>query len=140
MLLSTGLKSPHCKLEKLGLNRCKLTEESCRVLSSVLCSSGLKVLDLSHNKVKDSGVKLFCAGLETPDCKLETLGMVSCGITEEGFLALDSALRSNHLSHLKELYLDGNEPGSSGVNLCSEQVETVNWKKRKFCLEGRIES
>ncbi|KAG7326107.1 hypothetical protein KOW79_009508 [Hemibagrus wyckioides] len=139
-LLSAGLKSPCCKLEKLGLNRCKLTEESCSVLSLVLCSSDLKVLDLSHNKVKDSGVKLLSAGLESPCCKLENLGMVSCGITEEGFVALDSALRSNRSSHLKELYLDGNEPGDSGVQLLSEHVETLNWKKRKFCLEVRIES
>lgn len=56
------------------LNRCKLTEESCTVLSSVLYSSELKVLDVSHNKLKDSGVKLLCAALGNQDCKLETLG------------------------------------------------------------------
>ncbi len=37
-----------------------------------------------------------------------------CSITEEGYKALASALRSNP-SHLIELDLTGNDPGQSGV-------------------------
>jgi len=37
-----------------------------------------------------------------------------CSITEEGYTALASALRSNP-SHLIELDLTGNDPGKSGV-------------------------
>ncbi len=37
-----------------------------------------------------------------------------CSITEEGYKALASALRSNP-SHLIELDLTGNDPGPSGV-------------------------
>ena len=37
-----------------------------------------------------------------------------CSITEEGYKALASALRSN-LSHLIELDLTGNDPGKLGV-------------------------
>ncbi len=37
-----------------------------------------------------------------------------CSITEEGYKALTSALRSNP-SHLIELDLTGNDPGQSGV-------------------------
>ncbi|XP_047669511.1 NLR family CARD domain-containing protein 3-like [Tachysurus fulvidraco] len=46
---------------KADLRRCDLTEESCRVLSSVLSSnsSSLRELDLSVNKLQDSGVKLL---------------------------------------------------------------------------------
>ncbi|XP_052375984.1 ribonuclease inhibitor-like, partial [Oncorhynchus keta] len=69
-----------------------------------------------------SGVRFICAGLENPQCKLETLRLSGCSITEEGCASLASALRSNP-SHLKELDLSGNTPGVSGVKLLSSVQE-----------------
>ncbi|XP_045571907.1 NACHT, LRR and PYD domains-containing protein 12-like, partial [Salmo salar] len=119
-LLSAGLGNPHCKLETLRLSGCLVTEESCASLVSALRSnpSHLRELDLRNNDLKDSGVKLLSAGLGNPHCKLETLRLSGCGVTEEDCASLASALRSNP-SHLRELDLSKNDLKYSGVKLLS---------------------
>ncbi|XP_076846679.1 NACHT, LRR and PYD domains-containing protein 3-like isoform X2 [Brachyhypopomus gauderio] len=124
--LSPLLEDPHCTLEKLDLSRCSIREEGCAALCSALRSnpsSHLRELNLSHNEPGDSGVKQLSALLEDPHCTLEKLHVSSCSITEEGCAALCSALRSNPSSHLRELKLNNNKPGDSGVNQLSALLE-----------------
>ncbi|KAM3858858.1 NACHT, LRR and PYD domains-containing protein 14-like [Diretmus argenteus] len=74
-LLCDGLGSSDCKLETLRLSGCLVSEEGCASLASALSSnpSHLRELDLSYNHPGDSGMKRLSAGLEDPDCRLETL-------------------------------------------------------------------
>ncbi|XP_050957888.1 NACHT, LRR and PYD domains-containing protein 3 isoform X3 [Labeo rohita] len=128
-LLSNGLKDPHCKLEKLGLWACGVTDEGCAALASALKSnpSHLRDLDLSWNKLRDSGVNLLSDLLKYPNCKVKTLGLSGCGVTDEGCAVLASALRSNP-SHLRELDLSRNGLSVSNVKLLSRLKDDPHFK------------
>ncbi|KAG1927047.1 NACHT, LRR and PYD domains-containing protein [Pimephales promelas] len=105
------------------LNDCNLTNKSCSALAAVLGSdTNLKELNMNNNNLQDSGVKLICTGLKNIKCKLEILRLSNCSVTEEGYKALASALRSNP-SHLIELDLIGNDPGESGVKQLNDLLQ-----------------
>ncbi|XDV33247.1 hypothetical protein PO909_003732 [Leuciscus waleckii] len=117
------------------LRECGVTDEGCAALASALRSnpSHLRELSLSKNKLGDSGVKLFSAGLENPHCKLEIVWLDKCGVTDEGCAALALALRSNP-SHLRTLNLSYNKLGDSGVKLFSAGLENPHCELEKLGL------
>ncbi|XDV23344.1 hypothetical protein PO909_027944, partial [Leuciscus waleckii] len=80
---------------------------------------------MSNNNLQDSGVKKLQNALENTNCTLERLRFSDCRITEEGYKALASALRSNP-SHLIELDLTGNDPGQSGVKKLNDLLQDPN--------------
>ncbi|XP_048024748.1 NACHT, LRR and PYD domains-containing protein 3-like isoform X5 [Megalobrama amblycephala] len=130
-LLSDVLQDPHCKLEKLWLFNCGVTDEGCAALTSALRSnpSHLRELSLSENKIGES-VNLLSDVLQDPQCKLKKLWLSDCGVTDDGCAALTSALRSNP-SHLRVLNLTGNKIGKS-VNLLSDVLQDPHCKLEKL--------
>ncbi|XP_035798125.2 NACHT, LRR and PYD domains-containing protein 1-like isoform X2 [Amphiprion ocellaris] len=117
--LCAGLESPLCRLETLRLSHCILSERFYAALVSALelNPSYLGELDLSGNKsLMDSGMKLLSTGLGSPHCRLRTLRLVCCELTESSCASLLSALELNP-SHLKVLDLSGNCLRDAGVRL-----------------------
>ncbi|XP_071371431.1 NLR family CARD domain-containing protein 3-like isoform X2 [Centroberyx affinis] len=121
---------------KARLRFCSLSETHCEVLVSALKSnpSHLRELVLSNNDLQDLGLKLLSAGLESPHCRLETLRLSGCLLTEEGCASLASALSSNP-SHLRELDLSYNHPGASGVKLLSAGLEDPHWRLDSLSMD-----
>ncbi|CAI5669445.1 unnamed protein product [Oreochromis niloticus] len=127
---------------KARLTRCGLSESHCEVVASALKSnpSHLTELDMSENKLQDSGMKLLCAGLESPNCRLETLSMDQCEDREEGVPPTKSTLCGEHESQTKA---QRNQPGPppSSVSLQSDTSKgaIINFKVQPVSAAERVD-
>ncbi|KAF1391920.1 hypothetical protein PFLUV_G00047060 [Perca fluviatilis] len=138
-LLCGFLESIHCRLETLRLRRCNLSKISCGSLASALKSnaSHLRELDLENNKLEDAGVKLLCDFLKNQQCRLDTLRLWHCSLSEISCASLASALRSNP-SSLRELELSLNRLQDSGLKLLSALVESPRCRLETLRINGKI--
>ncbi|KAG1925227.1 NACHT, LRR and PYD domains-containing protein, partial [Pimephales promelas] len=129
------LQDKHCQPNTLTLSDCSITEKQSLILTSALKSnlSHLRKLDLSRNKLGDSGVKHLSAVLKDSHCKLVRLRLSWCDMTDEGCSDVTSALKLN-LSHLRELDLSWNKLGDSGVKNLSDLLMNPQFKLEKLHL------
>uniref|UniRef100_A0A673I265 NACHT LRR and PYD domain-containing protein n=1 Tax=Sinocyclocheilus rhinocerous TaxID=307959 RepID=A0A673I265_9TELE len=133
--LSDLLMNPQCKLEKLDLCRCSITEKQCLILTSALKSnpSHLRELNISVNQLGDSGVENLGVLLGSSQCKLDKLHLCGCRITEKHCFILTSDLCSN-LSHLRELDLSGNKIENKGVQILCDILNNSHCKLERLSL------
>ncbi|XP_039868842.1 NACHT, LRR and PYD domains-containing protein 12-like isoform X15 [Simochromis diagramma] len=132
------LWKPQHRIETLRLKDCGLSTISCNYLAAALKSnpSHLRELDLSNNnKLQDPGVKHLCGFLESPGCKLETLRLRGCDLSEISCDYLAAALKSNP-SHLRELDLRGNNLWRSNLEQLSDLQQSPDYRLEKLRWRG----
>ncbi|XP_072133151.1 LOW QUALITY PROTEIN: NACHT, LRR and PYD domains-containing protein 3-like [Mobula birostris] len=127
------------RLESVGL-----TDSGAEDLVSALSTNpSLTELNLSDNKLGDSGVKLVSAALRNPECKIQTLWLYRVGLTDSGAEDLVSALSTN--PSLTELSLglnsltDRSVPGLRRLILTLPSLERIGLGNNRFSETGEKE-
>ncbi|XP_078062596.1 NACHT, LRR and PYD domains-containing protein 3-like [Mustelus asterias] len=132
-LLSAALRNPECKIQKLDLNVNSLTDSCAEDLASALSTNrSLIDLNLSLNKLGDSGVKLLSAALRNPECKIQKLNLYGNDLSDSCAEDLASALSTNR--SLIDLNLGDNKLGDSGVKLLSVALRNPDCKIQQLHL------
>ncbi|XP_035857969.1 NLR family CARD domain-containing protein 3-like [Sander lucioperca] len=108
---------------KARLINCALSETDCEVVASALKSNPSHLRELDLNDLKDSAVECLCAGLQSPNCRLETLRLSGCNLSERSCEVLSSVL-SSQPSSLRELDLSNNNLQDSGGKLISDGLNS----------------
>ncbi|XP_073479538.1 NACHT, LRR and PYD domains-containing protein 3-like [Aquarana catesbeiana] len=104
------LMNPESKIQELELVECGVTSSACDDLRSILINNrSLTRLDLSGNKLEDSGIKLLCEGLRHPGCTLQSLRVWGCKGTLWCCDDLCSVISTNRTLTYLQIILDDDE-------------------------------
>ncbi|KAF4094483.1 hypothetical protein G5714_024644 [Onychostoma macrolepis] len=134
--LSDLLQDPNCQLKTLRFVG-PAADDVCQYVTGIVGENPLllRELNLSECELGDTRVNQITALLQDKHCKLNTLILRKCGLTEESCSALATVLRSN--SSLKELDMSSNNLQDSGVKKLQNGLENTNCtleKLRKIVL------
>ncbi|KAM6159432.1 NACHT, LRR and PYD domains-containing protein 6 [Rhynchocyon petersi] len=103
--LCEAMMDQHCRLSSLMLSHCKLPDSVCRDLAEALKTApALTELQLQHNILNDTGLRVLCEGLAWSSCRVQILRVQQPGL-QEALHYLVSLLRQS--SCLNTLDLSG---------------------------------
>ncbi|XP_075139680.1 NACHT, LRR and PYD domains-containing protein 12-like [Leptodactylus fuscus] len=108
-LICSVLSQPNCKIQRLCLSRCNLTDSSCSQLACPISKSpSLRTLDLSDNRLEGSRFRDLMTALSSPTCRIEEL-ILSCDgrQMDTSSIQLASNISKNH--SLRKLNLCGSK-------------------------------
>nr|XP_014351023.1 PREDICTED: ribonuclease inhibitor-like isoform X2 [Latimeria chalumnae] len=128
--MSEICKADNNHLQKLSLNSCSLTSGCCEALCSFLKQNqSLRELDLTSNKIEDSGLSEIC---KADNNQLQKLNLMWCHLTAGCCKDLTSVLHTNQT--LTELNLEGNTLRDSGVREICAALKDPNCKLQTLNL------
>ncbi|XP_056880146.1 ribonuclease inhibitor-like [Takifugu flavidus] len=119
-----------------------LSKSHWEVVASAMTSnpSHLRELILSWNQsLTDAEVKLLSSGMMHPNCRLETLRLRHCSLSEISCGSLASVLRSNP-SHLRVLDLSENQLEDPGVKQLCGFLQDPLCELETLRSEGKLET
>ncbi|XDV28525.1 hypothetical protein PO909_031811, partial [Leuciscus waleckii] len=131
--LSDLLQDQNCQLKTLRFLG-PAADEACQYVRGIVGKNPLllRELNLSERELGDTRVNQIAALLKDKHCKLNTLMLRKCGLTEESCSALATVLRSN--SSLKELDISNNNLQDSGVKKLQNGLGNTNCTLKKLRL------
>ncbi|XP_073479385.1 NACHT, LRR and PYD domains-containing protein 3-like isoform X2 [Aquarana catesbeiana] len=137
------LINPESKIQDLELDRCGVTSSCYGDLRSILVNNrSLTRLDLSHNNLEESGIKLLCEGLRHPGCTLQWLRVYESKGTLSCCEDLCSVISTNQTLTRLEISLDDEKMSDSEVSRCCEVLRnagfTVHRRNKPFCFCYRL--
>ncbi|KAK5863748.1 hypothetical protein PBY51_000756 [Eleginops maclovinus] len=118
---------------KINLSQSSLSPGAVSHLASALSGGITKELDLSHAHLGDEKLKLLCAGLR--DCKLHTIKLTVCNLTEAMCEDLVAALTSG-TSQLCVLNLTFNDIGDEGLTKLCQALQSPLCKLQDLQLHS----
>ncbi|KAM9220340.1 ribonuclease inhibitor isoform 1-T2 [Dugong dugon] len=131
--LCPGLLSPSSRLKTLWLWECDISAEGCKEISRVLhAKESLKELSLAGNELGDQGARLLCKALREPGCRLESLWVKTCGLTDACCPDFSAMLAQN--KSLLELQLSNNRLGDTGVQQLCQGLGQPRATLQMLCL------
>lgn len=115
------------------LSQCSLSTGAVHHLASALSRGLTQELDLHHSRIGDEKFKVLCTGLR--DCKLRSLNLVSCRLTEASCEDLVSVLTSA-TSQLCVVDIRGNELGNQGLLKLCKALSSPHCKLQELPIQN----